>query len=618
MSVTPNGLYAVETESGEQLTTHGPDFRGDFEDPVANHGSGLGPGDPERAPVCAANPDTDRHQEVLYGYWDPPGAPGSANRIADVRESIRAAVRRMNAVLNLEAQASSGGTIGADYIVRCDATEIRVTAFPVTATASGNDRATFNEVVAGAEAAGFNSNLLDYSIFYDGDGPAGVCGTGTYYRNDSQALTNPNNNPGGATEGGYAVSYDGCWYGSVPMHEAGHNQGAVQRFAPFSTGLGAHCYDENDVMCYSPDGGDQHQQGTELLCNDYLHYDCGWNTYFDAQPETVPEVEWLATHWNLGSPNNLFVAFAPPSGNTSPSASFTFSCTGLSCNFTDTSTDDDGSIASRAWDFDDGGSSTATNPSHPFPSPDTYDVNLTVTDNDGDETSLTRPVTVPAAAPPANDDFASPSPLSGTSASASGTNAGATKQPGEPNHVLTSGGDGGASVWYRWTAPTDGTVSVDTCASNFDTLLAVYKSNDDITAQPRIGDNDDSAGPGCSGTRRSELTFAAEAGTTYRIAVDGYDSPTTGPDDPATGNVALTLAYVVPAAPPATQDPAPTGGSTIVPPGGGATDPATPLNFPAKVAAQEGAGRGDGRPAGQRPQLHGRRAPPDAEPPGHP
>ncbi len=35
-------------------------------------------------------------------------------------------------------------------------------------------------------------------------------------------------------------AYD-CWNGSTPMHENGHNQGAVQYDAPYSTGDGAHC-----------------------------------------------------------------------------------------------------------------------------------------------------------------------------------------------------------------------------------------------------------------------------------------------------------------------------------------------------------------------------------------
>ena len=108
-------------------------------------------------------------------------------------------------------------------------------------TASGTEKATFAEIKDAAADAGFTNNLVDYSIFYDGDGPANTCGIGSIYSSDSPSAGNPNNNPGGSTEGGYAVSFDGCWYGSVPMHENGHNQGAVQPTAPYSTGSGLHC-----------------------------------------------------------------------------------------------------------------------------------------------------------------------------------------------------------------------------------------------------------------------------------------------------------------------------------------------------------------------------------------
>jgi len=49
--------------------------------------------------------------------------------------------------------------------------------------------------------------------------------------------------------------------------------------------------------------------------------------------------------------------------NTPPNASFTYSCTGLSCSFTDTSVDPDGTIAGWSWTFGDGATSSVQNPS---------------------------------------------------------------------------------------------------------------------------------------------------------------------------------------------------------------------------------------------------------------
>ena len=81
-------------------------------------------------------------------------------------------------------------------------------------------------------------------------------------------------------------------------------------------------------------------------------------------------------------------------GNVAPTANFTFTTNGLTANFTDTSSDSDGSIASRNWNFGDGGSSTATNPTRSYAAAGTYTVTLTVTDNGGATATSSRSVTV--------------------------------------------------------------------------------------------------------------------------------------------------------------------------------------------------------------------------------
>jgi PKD repeat protein len=88
--------------------------------------------------------------------------------------------------------------------------------------------------------------------------------------------------------------------------------------------------------------------------------------------------------------------------NTPPVAAFTAptTCTpGGACQFTDASTDADGTIASRAWDFGDpasGAANTSTdqNPTHTFATANTYQVKLTVTDNGGATNSVTNAVAV--------------------------------------------------------------------------------------------------------------------------------------------------------------------------------------------------------------------------------
>jgi hypothetical protein len=122
--------------------------------------------------------------------------------------------------------------------------------------------------------------------------------------------------------------------------------------------------------------------------------------------------------------------------------------------------------------------------------------------------------------PPANDDFADAQPL-GPEAhqEVSGSNKLAASEPGEPDHA---GVAGGGSVWYSWTPDSSGMVDVSAtsfCLGPFDTLLAVY-TGDSVDGLTPVAANDDGASPRCEGTD-SELRFAAVAGTTYRIAVDG-------------------------------------------------------------------------------------------------
>jgi PKD repeat protein len=62
--------------------------------------------------------------------------------------------------------------------------------------------------------------------------------------------------------------------------------------------------------------------------------------------------------------------------------------------------DDDGTIASYAWNFGDGSTGTGATPQHLYAGPGTYTVGLTVTDNRGGIASITSPITV--VSPPAN------------------------------------------------------------------------------------------------------------------------------------------------------------------------------------------------------------------------
>jgi alpha-tubulin suppressor-like RCC1 family protein len=118
---------------------------------------------------------------------------------------------------------------------------------------------------------------------------------------------------------------------------------------------------------------------------------------------------------------------------------------------------------------------------------------------------------------PCSDPFAGAPALAGANGAVFGTTAGATGEAGEPNHAGSSGALN--SVWCRWTAPASGPVTFDTTGSSFDTTLAVYTGGA-VNALTQMAANNNIA----AGNTRSRVTFAATAGTVYRIAIDGVSA----------------------------------------------------------------------------------------------
>jgi len=97
----------------------------------------------------------------------------------------------------------------------------------------------------------------------------------------------------------------------------------------------------------------------------------------------------------------------------------------------------------------------------------TYTFTVTATNTAGGTSQPSQPTTpitphVPSGPPPANDNFANAQAISGATGSVTATNVGATVEAGEPTIQNVRGG---ASVWYRWTAPSNGTVRFDTCTA---------------------------------------------------------------------------------------------------------------------------------------------------------
>jgi thiol-disulfide isomerase/thioredoxin len=156
-------------------------------------------------------------------------------------------------------------------------------------------------------------------------------------------------------------------------------------------------------------------------------------------------------------------------------------------------------------------------------------------DNPEDADSGAIQLSLSLSAPAINDNFANAIQLAGTNVSVTGCNDGATKEPGEPDHAWNSGGK---SVWWFWQAPATGYVTLSTGGSTssqsggaLDALLAVYVGNSVSSLRFVAAD---------LGTRASVI-FHADAGTIYRIAVDG-DSYWAD-SDPDSGSIRLSLGF---------------------------------------------------------------------------
>lgn len=116
-----------------------------------------------------------------------------------------------------------------------------------------------------------------------------------------------------------------------------------------------------------------------------------------------------------------------------------------------------------------------------------------------------------------NDNFANATVLSGYSANICAANASrwngnnwqATAEPGEPAH---GGWPAVNSVWYRWVAPTHGSVELKGSA-----LIAVY-TGDTLTTLTYVTNS--WLGPFRGSIRQEGVRFEAIAGQTYQIAVD--------------------------------------------------------------------------------------------------
>lgn len=152
-------------------------------------------------------------------------------------------------------------------------------------------------------------------------------------------------------------------------------------------------------------------------------------------------------------------------------------------------------------------------------------VNITITAKDESDAASTNSFVLTIEKRPANDDFVDGIRIDGASVSVTGSNVNAMKEESEPNHA---GNPPVRSVWWSWTAPISGKVTITTGGSGFDTVLGVYTGTRVDQLVP-VASNDDDP----DGGRTSRVTINAAAGMSYQIAVDGLGGES--------GNIALGI-----------------------------------------------------------------------------
>ncbi|MFE9407818.1 collagenase [Streptomyces sp. NPDC006704] len=167
-----------------------------------------------------------------------------------------------------------------------------------------------------------------------------------------------------------------------------------------------------------------------------------------------------------------------------PTAAFDATVSQLTVSLTDKSTDAGSTITQRAWNFGDGTTSTATNPSKTYKAPGTYTVTLTVTDAKGLTNTATKPVVVTGALPACTDPDTR---VMGQNCSRSGLAA----QKGGLDYlflylpagkvtlkVTTTGGTGNADLYYNtstW-ATNSAYTARSTKAGNAETITVTNKT----------------------------------------------------------------------------------------------------------------------------------------------
>jgi serralysin len=84
-------------------------------------------------------------------------------------------------------------------------------------------------------------------------------------------------------------------------------------------------------------------------------------------------------------------------------------------------------------------------------------------------------------------------------------------------------------VWYRYTASCEGNITIETCDTNYDTVLMVYPAGScPVAATAPLACNDDTSDCGLFGTRGSRVVFPATPGQQFIVRVASWATTSRG------------------------------------------------------------------------------------------
>ena len=409
-----NRVLQTRLVDGERvpLTTHG-DPRDAF--PARAPGPAPGRSAPLQRALCEPTPSADdaAHAtdllrpiyKVVYAY--PSDQPSRLPQYGPVAsELVEAASETFGAGSDgrLRLRVDRGTPCGPDFL---DVAAVRL---PRTLAAyeSLPEASFYRELVAdtsfwlGDLPKSQRHNLL---VFADYLGPAAHASGQAVRWGDDRPGTQNLANRGGIEAVVYG--WGGAWFtGSsreravdTVVHEVLHNLGAVQDSAPHST-LAAHCFDEWDIECYADKGPRGESSRLTFGCGDPFHQvlDCGRDDYFDSDPAAG---SYLQVNWNAA--RSLFLCRVErcdtaPQAPTARVSVGTPDSAGAVVLDGQGSTDDDGSIIAWRWVTEGGavGEGELDRPSVHVrtPGPGTYRARLTVTDDEGIESTAVQEFTV--------------------------------------------------------------------------------------------------------------------------------------------------------------------------------------------------------------------------------